>query len=109
MRAGSRRGMEIEEFRRDLLEWFTVQQRDLPWRRTRDPYAILVSEVMLQQTRVETVIPYYNEWLRRFPTVRRLAASAETDVLHAWQGLGYYARARSLHAAAKLITHGHRG
>jgi A/G-specific adenine glycosylase len=96
-------------FRRKLLRWYRRHGRDLPWRQTRDPYAILVSEVMLQQTRVETVIPYYRAWLRRFPTVRKLAHAAETDVLHAWQGLGYYTRARNLHAAAKLITHGHRG
>lgn len=91
------------QFRRALLGWFAKHGRDLPWRRTRDPYAILVSEFMLQQTQVATVIPYYIEWLRRFPTVSALADASESDVLHAWQGLGYYSRARNLHAAAKAI------
>jgi A/G-specific adenine glycosylase len=84
-------------FRRDLVKWFRGNNRDLPWRRTRDPYAILVSEVMLQQTTVATVIPYYRRWLRRFPTIRSLAHATESTVLHAWQGLGYYSRARNLH------------
>jgi len=79
-------------------------KRDLPWRRSRDPYAILVSEIMLQQTQATTVVPYYNRWLRRFPTIRSLAATTESDVLHAWQGLGYYARARNLHRCAKMIV-----
>lgn len=90
-------------FRRELLRWFARKGRTLPWRKTRDPYAVLVSEVMLQQTQVATVIPYYKEWLRRFPTLRRLARAPEGDVLHAWQGLGYYSRARNLHAAAREI------
>ena len=84
--------------------WYRRHRRDLPWRRTRDPYAILVSEVMLQQTQAAAVIPYYNRWLRRFPTIRSLARATESDVLHAWQGLGYYARARNLHRCAKLIV-----
>jgi len=79
-------------------------KRDLPWRQSRDPYAILVSEIMLQQTQAATVVPYYNRWLRRFPTIRSLAATTESDVLHAWQGLGYYARARNLHRCAKTIV-----
>jgi A/G-specific adenine glycosylase len=90
-------------FRRALRSWYRKNRRDLPWRRTTDPYAILVSEFMLQQTQVATVIPYYNEWLRRFPTVADLAAASEDDVLHAWQGLGYYSRARYLRAAAIAI------
>jgi A/G-specific adenine glycosylase len=90
-------------FRRSLRSWYRSNRRDLPWRRTTDPYAILVSEVMLQQTQVATVIPYYNEWLRRFPNVTALAAASETKVLHAWQGLGYYSRARNLRAAAIAI------
>lgn len=96
-------------FRRRLLAWYQAHGRDLPWRRTRDPYAILVSELMLQQTQVTTVIPYYNEWLRRFPDFRALAHAAEAEVLHAWQGLGYYARARNLHAAAKRVVAQHDG
>jgi A/G-specific adenine glycosylase len=91
-------------FRRALLSWYRKHRRDLPWRRTDDPYAILVSEFMLQQTQVATVIPYFTEWLRRFPTVAALAAASEEDVLHAWQGLGYYSRARNLRAAARAIA-----
>jgi A/G-specific adenine glycosylase len=91
-------------FRRTLLRWYGKHGRDLPWRRTRDPYAILVSEIMLQQTQVATVIPYYDRWLARFPDFQTLAAATESDVLHAWQGLGYYARARNLHAAAKTVV-----
>lgn len=96
-------------FRRALLRWYSQNGRDLPWRRTRDPYAILVSEVMLQQTQVATVVPYYNEWLRRFPSFGALAQASENDVLHAWQGLGYYARARNLHGTAKVIVREHSG
>src|SRR5689334_9617819 len=79
-------------FRRRLLSWYCQNGRDLPWRRTRDVYAILVSEFMLQQTQVATVMPYYHEWLRRFPDFGSLARASENEVLHAWQGLGYYAR-----------------
>ncbi len=96
-------------FRRRLHRWFDVHERDLPWRRTRDPYAILVSEFMLQQTQVATVIPYYERWLERFPDFATLARAKEADVLHAWQGLGYYARARHLQAAAKFVRQNHRG
>ncbi len=86
-----------------LTNWYHKHGRVLPWRQTRDPYAILVSEVMLQQTQVATVIPYYNEWLRRFPDFAVLARASESDVLHTWQGLGYYARARNLRAVAKTV------
>jgi A/G-specific adenine glycosylase len=96
-------------FRRSLLRWYRHYGRDLPWRRRTDPYAVLVSEFMLQQTQVATVIPYYNKWLRRFPDLVALAHASENDVLHAWQGLGYYARARNLHAAAKTIASKHSG
>jgi len=92
------------EFRRRLQRWFRQSGRDLPWRRTRDPYAILVSELMLQQTQVATALPYYERWLKRFPDFAALARASESDVLHAWQGLGYYARARNLHAAGKFVT-----
>jgi A/G-specific adenine glycosylase len=91
------------KFRRRLLSWYRRHGRDLPWRGTRDPYAILVSEFMLQQTQVATVIPYYHKWLRTFPDFASLARSSENEVLHAWQGLGYYARARNLHATAKMV------
>ncbi|MGO8992616.1 MAG: A/G-specific adenine glycosylase, partial [Polyangiaceae bacterium] len=87
-----------------LLNWYAGARRDLPWRRTRDPYAIWLSEVMLQQTRVETVVPYYERFLARWPTVRALAEAPLDDVLGAWSGLGYYRRARMLHAAAGAIA-----
>jgi A/G-specific adenine glycosylase len=90
-----------------LLTWFRKSARDLPWRRTRDPYAIWVSEVMLQQTQVATVIPYYERFLKRFPDVRSLARAPEDDVLHAWQGLGYYSRARGLRAGARAVVERH--
>ena len=92
-----------------LLKWYRAVRRDLPWRRTRDPYSIWLSESMLQQTRVETVIPYYERFLDAFPTVRDLAAADQHDVLRLWAGLGYYARARNLHAAAKCIVAKHGG
>ena len=95
---------QTRDFRSALLRWYGNHGRDLPWRHTRDPYAILVSEIMLQQTQVATVIPYYKEWLRRFPDFRALARATESEVLHAWQGLGYYSRARNLHAAATRIS-----
>jgi A/G-specific adenine glycosylase len=91
-------------FRSALQCWFAVHGRDLPWRHTRDPYAILVSEFMLQQTQVGTVIPYFNRWLDLFPNFAALAQADESAVLHAWQGLGYYARARNLHAASRDVT-----
>src|SRR4051794_23276731 len=97
-------GPEITMFRRRLLQWYSQHGRDLPWRKTHDPYAILVSEVMLQQTQVTAVIPFYERWLKRFPNFAELAAASESDVLHAWQGLGYYSRARNLHSAAKLVV-----
>lgn len=87
-----------------LLEWYAANKRDLPWRRTRDPYRIWVSEVMLQQTRVETVIPYFERWMERFPTLEALAEAPEEQVLKAWEGLGYYARARNLHQAAREVV-----
>ena len=90
--------------RRDLLSWFDRHRRDLPWRRTRDPYRIWVSEVMLQQTRVEAVLPYYERFLFRFPSVDELASAPIDQVLALWSGLGYYRRARQLHAAARRIA-----
>jgi A/G-specific adenine glycosylase len=89
---------------RELLAWFTHNERDLPWRRTRDPYAVLVSEVMLQQTQVARVVPRYLEWLDRWPTPSVLAAASTADVIRAWQGLGYNRRAVSLHRAARQIA-----
>ncbi|MBN1511198.1 MAG: A/G-specific adenine glycosylase [Phycisphaerae bacterium] len=95
--------------RRALLCWFRANARDLPWRRTRNPYRIWLSEIMLQQTRVEAVLPYYRRFLRALPTVRRLAGAREDTVLKLWEGLGYYSRARNLRAAAKIIIAEHKG
>jgi A/G-specific adenine glycosylase len=95
--------------RRALLAWYRRHARDLPWRRTRDPYAIWVSEVMLQQTRVETVLAYYGRFRERFPTLEVLAGAPASRVLKAWEGLGYYGRARRLHRAARETWTRHRG
>jgi A/G-specific adenine glycosylase len=97
------------ELQRALLAWYRRARRDLPWRRSRDPYAIWLSETMLQQTRVETVLPYYQRFLEALPTVQSLAEAPESRVLTLWSGLGYYRRARMLHAAAKRIVGEHRG
>ena len=94
---------------RDLLTWFDAHRREMPWRNTRDPYAIWVSEIMLQQTQVATVIPYYERFLKAFPTPEALAKAPEQRVLKLWEGLGYYSRARNLHKAAKHITADHAG
>ncbi|UED74118.1 A/G-specific adenine glycosylase [Brevibacillus sp. DP1.3A] len=91
-------------FAQDLLAWYDSQKRDLPWRINKDPYRIWVSEIMLQQTRVETVKPYYANFMEKFPTVSDLAKAPEDDVLKAWEGLGYYSRARNLQAAAREVT-----
>jgi A/G-specific adenine glycosylase len=95
--------------RKQLLSWYDVHQRDLPWRRTRDPYAIWVSEIMLQQTRVAVVIERFKAFLDRFPTIEALARAAEDDVLALWSGLGYYRRARMLHQAAQVVAEQHDG
>ena len=89
-----------------LLAWYRRNGRDLPWRRTRDPYAILVSEVMLQQTQVERVVPRYRAWLERWPAPAALAAASRADVIRAWQGLGYNRRAVNLHRAASMVAEG---
>ena len=93
-----------EKIQSKLLRWFEKNKRDLPWRKTRDPYAIWVSEVMLQQTQVATVIPYYQKFLKSFPTIHHLAKSDLSKVLKVWEGLGYYSRARNLHQASKIIA-----
>jgi A/G-specific adenine glycosylase len=92
-----------------LLDWYDAHARELPWRGHPDPYAIWVSEIMLQQTRVETVIPYFQKWLERFPSVFELAAAPQQEVLNLWEGLGYYARARNLHRAAQIIATDYNG
>jgi A/G-specific adenine glycosylase len=102
-------GEKLDAFRTRLLRWFRRNGRDLPWRGTRDPYRILVSEVMLQQTQVERVRDYYGRFLREYPTVQDLAAAHPARVRESWEGLGYYARARNLHAAARTIVRGNGG
>jgi A/G-specific adenine glycosylase len=92
-----------------LLQWYEKNGRDLPWRKTRDPYAIWISEIMLQQTQVATVIPYYRRFLKSFPTVHHLAKSDLSKVLKIWEGLGYYSRARNLHRASKIILNHFKG
>jgi A/G-specific adenine glycosylase len=93
-----------EEVSRRLLEWYDRSARRLPWRGNPDPYAVWVSEIMLQQTRVETVIPYFTRWMEHFPSVASLASASLHDVLRFWEGLGYYSRARNLHRAARIIV-----
>src|SRR5271169_6016225 len=95
---------QIARFRRRSLTWYARHARALPWRESRDPYRVWLSEIMLQQTRVAAVIGHYSEFLRRFPTVEKLAAAREASVLAAWSGLGYYRRARMMHAAARVIV-----
>lgn len=94
---------EIKRLQKKLLAWYGKNARDLPWRRTRDPYKIWISEVMLQQTTVAAVIPYYERWTRLFPTLKEVARAPLTKVLKSWQGLGYYARARHIHKTAQII------
>lgn len=100
-------GPTLAQFRKKLLAWFAEFQRDLPWRRTKDPYCIWLSEIMLQQTRVAAVIPYYERFLQHFPNVEALAGAPEQEVLRLWAGLGYYSRARNLQKAAQQIVAGH--
>jgi A/G-specific adenine glycosylase len=100
---------ELRKFRHKLLAWFAAGQRDLPWRKTKDPYRIWLSEIMLQQTRVAAVVPYYSKFLARFPNLAALARARTEAVLQRWAGLGYYSRARNLHRAAKEILVSHVG
>ncbi|MBE7535550.1 MAG: A/G-specific adenine glycosylase [Anaerolineales bacterium] len=99
----------MRRFPSKLLNWYAENKRTLPWRGHRSPYAVWVSEIMLQQTRVETVIPYFKKWMKTFPTVYTLARASEQDVLNAWEGLGYYSRARNFHKAAKIVVEDHEG
>ena len=87
-----------------LVEWFKHNQRSMPWRSVPSPYRTWISEVMLQQTQVDTVIPYFNAFMKKFPTIEALAKAPEDDVLKAWEGLGYYSRARNLHSAAQTLV-----
>jgi len=97
----------LRTFQSRLLAWFRAHRRELPWRASRDPYRVWVAEIMLQQTRIAAVIPYYDRFLRRFPDVHTLARARQPEVLKFWSGLGYYSRARNLHAAAKTIVARH--
>ncbi len=99
----------VEQFRHDLLTWYSREKRDLPWRKTTNPYYIWISEIMLQQTRVDTVIPYYERFIQKFPTVEHLAQSEEQDVLKLWEGLGYYSRARNLRIGAQQVVEHYQG
>jgi A/G-specific adenine glycosylase len=96
--------VSVSRFRRELLEWYRRGQRDLPWRRTKDPYAIWISEIMLQQTRVAAVIPYYERFLTAYPNFGALAAAPEAELLGMWAGLGYYSRARNVQKAARQMV-----
>ncbi|MFT8322731.1 MAG: A/G-specific adenine glycosylase [Bacillus sp. (in: firmicutes)] len=98
------KSVNIQGFRDDLLNWFTEEQRTLPWRQDQDPYKVWVSEIMLQQTKVDTVIPYFNRFIEQFPTIEALSEAEEETVLKAWEGLGYYSRARNLHTAVKEVN-----
>lgn len=93
-----------QQFRQSLVEWFHREKRDLPWRRTKDPYKIWVSEVMLQQTRVDTVIPYYHRFIEKYPSIEALAYADEEELLKMWEGLGYYSRARNLQSGVKEVV-----
>lgn len=99
----------FSSFSKDLTDWYTKNKRDLPWRATRDPYKIWVSEIMLQQTTVSTVIGYYERWIKTFPTIHDLARSPLQAVLKQWQGLGYYNRVKNLHKAAMILINEHKG
>ena len=107
--ADERQSPRVGRIQEQLLAWYEEHRRDLPWRRTSDPYAIWVSEVMLQQTQVATVRDYFERFMRRFPSVEALAKATSDEVLHAWQGLGYYSRARGLLAGARAVVEHHRG
>src|SRR5690606_9527908 len=96
-------------FSRDIVQWYYAHKRDLPWRQTQDPYIIWLSEVILQQTRVDQGLPYFYRFVERFPTVRSFGEASEDEILRLWQGLGYYSRARNMHHAAKTVMSVHKG
>ena len=101
--------LDISSFQQDLIGWFEEEQRKLPWRKDKNPYKIWVSEIMLQQTRVDTVIPYFTRFIEQFPTIQALAEAEEDKVLKAWEGLGYYSRARNLQSAVKEVHEKYNG
>src|SRR6478736_2225395 len=96
-------------FSKRLIKWYGANKRDLPWREVQDPYLIWLSEIILQQTQVAQGLAYYLRFAKRFPNVKKLASASEDEVLKLWQGLGYYSRARNMHAAAKMIVNEHAG
>lgn len=102
-------GLDIDAFQKDLITWFEAEQRDLPWRKNNNPYRVWVSEIMLQQTRVDTVIPYYNRFMEWFPSIDDFAEAEEEKILKAWEGLGYYSRVRNLHSAVKEVKETYNG
>lgn len=103
------RSFSIHEFQDDLINWYLTEKRDLPWRKDQDPYKVWVSEIMLQQTRVDTVIPYFTSFIEKFPTIEALADANEEEVLKAWEGLGYYSRVRNLQSAVKEVKESYGG
>lgn len=100
---------QLKGFSKQLIKWFEINQRDLPWRESKDPYKVWISEIMLQQTRVEAVIEYFQRWIKKWPNVIALAKANENEVMNAWQGLGYYSRAKNILKAAKIIVNEHSG
>src|SRR5699024_10017086 len=98
------RNFNISQFQEDLLNWYDENKRDLPCSKDQDPYKVWVSEIKLQQTKVDTVIPYFHRFMEQFPNVYELASAEEEKVLKAWEGLGYYSRARNLHTAVKEVV-----
>lgn len=101
--------MDSRYFSQKVVEWYLKHKRNLPWRTTTDPYKVWLSEIILQQTRVRQGLPYYHQFVKKFPTIRKLAQATEQSVLRTWQGLGYYSRARNLHQCARIITRQYRG
>src|SRR3989338_5607368 len=93
----------------ELLLWFEKNQRPLPWRKTYDPYQVWISEIMLQQTQVTTVLPYFERWMKTFPTIKTVAEAKEDKILKLWEGLGYYSRAKNIRKAAKILVEKNRG
>ena len=98
-----------KKFSNQLINWYLKNKRELPWRETTDPYKIWLSEIILQQTRVQQGLPYYNSFLNTFPTIKKMAEASEKDILSLWQGLGYYSRARNLHKTAQIVQHTYKG
>ncbi|HLT55682.1 MAG TPA: A/G-specific adenine glycosylase, partial [Bacillota bacterium] len=96
--------INIWQFQEDLLTWYDKNKRELPWREDSDPYKVWVSEIMLQQTKVDMVIPYFERFIRKFPSLYELAAASQEEVLKMWEGLGYYSRAKNLHEAVKEVV-----